>query len=105
MYAPACVETGPIRLYDSPGQVPVVAVMCIAAVLVARARRRLKAVVLLGVVGYGMPLGREEAQRRVEVIFAQERELRADHRGFEAPEQCAALAEAMRENERPGKLN
>ena len=50
------VETGPIRLYDSPGQVPVVAVMCIAAVLVARARRRLKAVVLLGVVGYGMVL-------------------------------------------------
>lgn len=50
------VDAGPIRLYDQPGQVPVVVVMSIAAILVARARRRFKAVVLLGVVGYGMVL-------------------------------------------------
>lgn len=43
-----------IRVADSPEQVIVAAVVVAAAVLVARARRRLKAVLLLGVAGYGV---------------------------------------------------
>ena len=43
-----------VRPWDSPAQVLVVAVVAVAALLVTRARRRLKAVLLLGVVGYGI---------------------------------------------------
>ncbi|MFH5821655.1 Na+/H+ antiporter subunit A [Georgenia sp. AZ-5] len=45
-----------VRLWDSPMQGAVAVVIAIAAVLAARARRRLKAVVLLGVAGYGVAL-------------------------------------------------
>lgn len=50
------VTSGPLRLWDSVGQALVAVVMIVATVLVVRARRRLKAVALLGIVGYGMVL-------------------------------------------------
>ncbi|MEE6281782.1 Na+/H+ antiporter subunit A [Georgenia sp. MJ170] len=45
-----------VRLWDSRVQLAVVVVIAIAAFLTARARRRLKAVLLLGVSGYGVAL-------------------------------------------------
>ncbi len=45
-----------LRLWDSPMQGTVALVIAVAALLVARARRRLKAVLLLGVSGYGVAL-------------------------------------------------
>lgn len=42
-----------VQLWDSPAQLVTGAVICAAAIFTARARRRLKAVVLLGVTGYG----------------------------------------------------
>lgn len=42
--------------WDTPAQAVVAMLMIIAAVLTARSRRRLKAVVLAGVVGYGMAM-------------------------------------------------
>ncbi|HLS49152.1 MAG TPA: Na+/H+ antiporter subunit A [Actinomycetaceae bacterium] len=45
-----------VRLWDNVAQVSVVIVVCVAALLAARARRRLKAVILMGVVGYGVAL-------------------------------------------------
>lgn len=47
---------GGMRLYDNIAQVPVAIVTIVAAVLAARARRRLKAVLLMGVSGYGIAL-------------------------------------------------
>lgn len=49
-------QLGHVRLFDRPEQVPVAIVTIIAAVLAARSRRRLKAVLLLGVSGYGVAL-------------------------------------------------
>lgn len=48
------VQIGDIRWFDTPAQVAVGLVIVIGAFLAARARRRLKAVVLLGVTGYGV---------------------------------------------------
>src|SRR5690606_24381956 len=45
-----------LRLWDTPAQAMVAAVVAAAAILAARARRRLKAVVLVGVTGYGTAL-------------------------------------------------
>ncbi len=45
-----------VRLWDSRVQAAVVVVIAVAAFLTARARRRLKAVLLLGVTGYGVAL-------------------------------------------------
>jgi len=45
-----------VRLWDSGVQAAVVAVIIVAALLTARARRRLKAVLLVGVTGYGIAL-------------------------------------------------
>ncbi|WP_299279990.1 Na+/H+ antiporter subunit A [uncultured Georgenia sp.] len=45
-----------VRMWDSRVQAAVVAVIAVAAFLTARARRRLKAVLLLGVTGYGVAL-------------------------------------------------
>ncbi len=45
-----------VRAWDSPGQVAVGLVMVVAAVAAARARRRLRAVFLVGVTGYGASL-------------------------------------------------
>jgi len=45
-----------VVLYDSLGQVVVGAVMIVAAILTVRARRRLRAVMLAGVTGYGVTL-------------------------------------------------
>lgn len=45
-----------VRLWDSGVQAAVAAVVALAALLAARARRRLKAVLLLGVSGYGVAL-------------------------------------------------
>src|SRR5690606_26400103 len=45
-----------VRMWDSRVQAAVVAVIAVAAFLPARARRRLKAVLLLGVTGYGVAL-------------------------------------------------
>ncbi|WP_127129983.1 Na+/H+ antiporter subunit A [Georgenia sp. SYP-B2076] len=45
-----------LRPWDRPMQAFVAVIIVVAAVLAARARRRLKAVVLLGVVGYGVAL-------------------------------------------------
>ena len=45
---------GTTRTWDRPAQAVVGAFVVVAAVLVARARRRLKAVILLGVSGYGV---------------------------------------------------
>ena len=42
-----------VVLWDSPGQLVATTVILVAAVLTARSRRRLKAVVLVGVTGYG----------------------------------------------------
>jgi multicomponent Na+:H+ antiporter subunit A len=42
-----------LRLWDNPGQLLVAVVVLVAAVLTTRSRRRLKAVVLVGVTGYG----------------------------------------------------
>ncbi|WP_341359476.1 Na+/H+ antiporter subunit A [Georgenia sp. M64] len=44
------------RAWDNPLQAVVAVVVAVASVLAARARRRLKAVVLLGVAGYGIAL-------------------------------------------------
>jgi len=43
-----------VRAWDSPGQLIAALVIVVAAILAARARRRLKAVVLLGISGYGV---------------------------------------------------
>jgi multicomponent Na+:H+ antiporter subunit A len=43
-----------VRLWDEPGQLVFGSLTVAAAILVARARRRLKAVILLGISGYGM---------------------------------------------------
>ena len=43
-----------VRSWDSPGQLIAGAIVVVAAILAARARRRLKAVVLLGISGYGV---------------------------------------------------
>ncbi|HLS63106.1 MAG TPA: Na+/H+ antiporter subunit A, partial [Ruania sp.] len=48
------VEIGDVRWFDTPAQIAVAVVIAIGAFLAARARRRLKAVVLLGVTGYGV---------------------------------------------------
>ncbi|RPF26551.1 Na+/H+ antiporter subunit A [Georgenia muralis] len=45
-----------LRPWDNPLQAVVAVVVAVASVLAARARRRLKAVVLLGVAGYGVAL-------------------------------------------------
>ena len=45
---------GAVRAYDTVVQVPFAAITVIAAVLAARARRRLKAVILTGVCGYSV---------------------------------------------------
>ncbi|MGC5627607.1 Na+/H+ antiporter subunit A [Georgenia sp. Z1344] len=45
-----------LRLADSALQAAVALLVCVTAVLAARARRRLKAVILLGVAGYGVAL-------------------------------------------------
>ena len=49
------IGIGPLTLvpFDRPAQLVVVLVLCVAVVLAARARRRLKAVFLVGVAGYG----------------------------------------------------
>lgn len=47
---------GAVRGYDHIAQIPVAMVTIIAALTAARARRRLKAVLLLGVSGYGVAL-------------------------------------------------
>ncbi|RYV50971.1 Na+/H+ antiporter subunit A [Pengzhenrongella frigida] len=43
-----------VRAWDSPGQLIAAGVIVVAAILTVRARRRLKAVVLLGISGYGI---------------------------------------------------
>lgn len=45
-----------IRLWDSPAQGAVALVVITAAILAARSRRRMKAVLLMGVTGYGIAL-------------------------------------------------
>lgn len=45
-----------VRLWDTPVQAIVGAVMCVAAWLAANSRGRLKAVILVGVTGYGLAL-------------------------------------------------
>lgn len=45
---------GPVRAFDTVVQVPFVLATCTAAVLAARARRRLKAVILTGISGYAV---------------------------------------------------
>ena len=45
-----------IRLWDSPAQGAVALVVAAAAILAARSRRRMKAVLLMGVTGYGIAL-------------------------------------------------
>lgn len=47
---------GPVRAYDSPAQVVVAVLMAAAAIMAVRSRRRLKAVLLLGVTGYGVAM-------------------------------------------------
>ncbi|WP_265520169.1 Na+/H+ antiporter subunit A [Oerskovia flava] len=42
-----------VKAWDRPAQLAAVAAICIASVLAARSRRRLKAVILIGVAGYG----------------------------------------------------
>ncbi|HET6625414.1 MAG TPA: Na+/H+ antiporter subunit A [Nocardioidaceae bacterium] len=44
---------GELVWWDSPGQLVVAVIIVVAAVLTARSRRRLKAVVMVGVTGYG----------------------------------------------------
>ncbi|WP_156253510.1 Na+/H+ antiporter subunit A [Pseudactinotalea terrae] len=48
------VEVGSWRWWDSPAQVVVGVVIAIGAVLTARARRRLKSAILVGITGYGV---------------------------------------------------
>lgn len=50
------VAPGQVRLWDSPVSGAIAVAIVISALLVARARRRLKAVVLMGVAGYGVVL-------------------------------------------------
>jgi len=50
------VWPGRFRAWDSPAQLATAVVIAVAAFLTARARRRLKAVLLLGVSGYGVAL-------------------------------------------------
>ncbi|TDE00111.1 Na+/H+ antiporter subunit A [Jiangella asiatica] len=50
------VWDGDVHAWDTPAQAVVVAVMVAGAVAAARSRRRLKAVVLAGVTGYGMAM-------------------------------------------------
>ncbi len=45
-----------VRLWDTPVQAVIGAVMCVAAWLAANSRGRLKAVILVGVTGYGLAL-------------------------------------------------
>lgn len=47
---------GPVRAWDMPAQLAVAVVIAVSAFLAARSRRRLKAVLLLGISGYGMAL-------------------------------------------------
>ena len=47
---------GPVRIWDTPVQLVVGAIVVIAAILAARSRRRLKAVLLIGISGYGVAL-------------------------------------------------
>src|SRR5699024_8836283 len=47
-------RVGDVRWFDTPAQVAVGLVIAVGALLAARARRRLKAIVLLGVTGYGV---------------------------------------------------
>ncbi len=42
-----------LKAWDRPAQLVAVAAICIASVLAARSRRRLKAVILVGIAGYG----------------------------------------------------
>ena len=50
------VPLGDVRLWDSPVSGGIAVAIAISALLVARARRRVKAVVLMGVAGYGVVL-------------------------------------------------
>ena len=50
------LQLGEVRLWDSPASAAVALVIIIGAFLTARARRRIKAVVLMGVSGYGVVL-------------------------------------------------
>lgn len=50
------LRIGQYRLFDTPSSAAIAAVIAIAAVLAARARRRIKAVALMGVTGYGVVL-------------------------------------------------
>ncbi|UFU02765.1 Na+/H+ antiporter subunit A [Ruania suaedae] len=45
---------GPVRAFDVPAQALLAGVIVLGAILTARARRRLKAVVLMGITGYGV---------------------------------------------------
>jgi len=47
---------GPVRLWDSPAQLAVGVVIVVGAIGAARARRRLKAILLMGISGYGIAL-------------------------------------------------
>ena len=47
---------GPVRVWDTPVQLVVGVIIIVAAILAARSRRRLKAVLLLGISGYGVAL-------------------------------------------------
>ncbi|WP_267130038.1 Na+/H+ antiporter subunit A [Cumulibacter manganitolerans] len=51
----ALADVDPV-LWDTPGQGAIALVMIVAAVLAARARKRLKTVILVGVTGYGCAL-------------------------------------------------
>jgi len=42
-----------VKAWDRPAQVAAVAAICVASILAARSRRRLKAVILVGIAGYG----------------------------------------------------
>ncbi|KRC33101.1 Na+/H+ antiporter subunit A [Oerskovia enterophila] len=42
-----------VKAWDRPAQIAAVAAICVASVLAARSRRRLKAVILVGIAGYG----------------------------------------------------
>src|SRR5690625_2717571 len=64
------VPLGDVRLWDSPVSGGIAVAIAISALLVARARRRVKAVVLMGVAGYGVVLlfalhGSRSEERRV----------------------------------------
>ncbi len=49
-------DDAPVRVADSPAQVVVAVVMAVAAVMTVRSRRRLRAVLLAGISGYGTAL-------------------------------------------------